>query len=39
MIEQTGGFYEGATISTALPARMKSLGQKISKQYKDLQAK
>jgi hypothetical protein len=37
MIEQTGGFYEGATIATALPGRMKSLGQKISKQYKDLQ--
>jgi VWA domain-containing protein len=39
MIEQTGGFYESATISTALPGRMKSLAQKIGKQYSELQAR
>lgn len=38
MIEQTGGFYESATIATALPGRMRSLGTRIGKQYKDLQA-
>ena len=37
MIEQTGGFYESATIATALPARTKSLAAKIGRQYKDLQ--
>jgi hypothetical protein len=38
MIEQTGGFYESATVATALPGRTKALAGKISKQYKDLQA-
>jgi hypothetical protein len=37
MIEQTGGFYESATIATALPGRMKALAGRIGKQYKDLQ--
>jgi hypothetical protein len=36
MIEQTGGFYESATIATALPGRTKSLAAKITKQYSDL---
>ncbi|MCM3880063.1 MAG: VWA domain-containing protein [Vicinamibacterales bacterium] len=37
MIEQTGGFYESATIATALPGRTKALAGKITKQYTDLQ--
>lgn len=36
MIEQTGGFYESATIATALPGRMKSLAAKIEKSYKSI---
>jgi hypothetical protein len=39
MIEQTGGFYESATIATALPSRTKALAGKIAKQYTDLQSR